>query len=242
MGITRTPGVRLWVSALIASLLLAVPAADAGAAPIKAKGKITACYKSKGKKRGALRVVPANKRCKKTERKIRWNVRGKPGPAGPQGQQGPAGPQGEPGEAGPQGETGDTGPQGEQGPMGEIDPDLVAEIDALSSAVDSLADRTDTLDETLAGVTNETLTAAITNAQKLDGIARASLLQTITDVNTALNRTDALCTRTTLLTNRANDLRTSVQGITLGGVIPLGLLVNIPALPNVLEPFTCPAG
>jgi hypothetical protein len=37
-------------------------------------GTIQACYRVKGKPKGALRVVPAQQRCKRGERKVVWSA------------------------------------------------------------------------------------------------------------------------------------------------------------------------
>jgi len=71
---------------------------------------IKACY---AKKTGDLRVaVKGKKKCRKGERRIKWNRRGPrglAGQAGPQGAQGAQGAQGEPGEQGAQGPAGLSG-------------------------------------------------------------------------------------------------------------------------------------
>ena len=68
--------------------------------------QIKACY---SKKTGELRVLKAKKRCRRSERRLSWNKRGRsgtPGVAGPPGPAGPAGPAGEPGPQGPAGVSG----------------------------------------------------------------------------------------------------------------------------------------
>jgi hypothetical protein len=50
----------------------------------------------------------------------------------------------------------------------------------------------------------------------------------------------ALCTRTTALTNQANSLLTGLGGISLGGLLPVGLELKIPSLPGQLTTFACP--
>jgi Lamin Tail Domain len=57
------------------------------------EGRIHGCREVRT---GALRVVDSERRCRDDERRLKWNVRGRRGPAGPMG---PAGPQGEPGPA-----------------------------------------------------------------------------------------------------------------------------------------------
>lgn len=82
--------------ALFVALAFLAPAASA-ARPLVAKdGKIHACYKFRGKHKGALRVVHGPRvRCSKKWRKVAWYVRppiGSQGTPGPQGAPGPAGP------------------------------------------------------------------------------------------------------------------------------------------------------
>lgn len=90
----RTPAIVALLGVL-AALLLVAPAAYAK--PLVGKdGRIHACYKWKGKKKGALRVVRSAKvRCPKKWKKVSWYVKGPytalpavSGPAGPQGERG----------------------------------------------------------------------------------------------------------------------------------------------------------
>ena len=97
MTIRARTSMPLVLLSVLAALLLASPAASAKS-PIGKDGKIHACYKWKGKGKGALRVVRSAKvRCPKKWRKVSWYVKGPstpigvPGPAGPQGEKGPAG-------------------------------------------------------------------------------------------------------------------------------------------------------
>lgn len=80
--------------------------AGGGYAIASGGGTMTACAK---KSNGALRL--ANK-CKKSEKRVSWNIQGPPGATGAPGPQGPAGP------AGPKGATGATGAAGATGPQG----------------------------------------------------------------------------------------------------------------------------
>src|SRR3954451_23133222 len=102
---------RLTYSNVVATMcLVAVVGGTAIAATTKPKtSKITACVVKKGKTAGALRIVAATKKCKKTEKKISWNQKGAPGAAGGLGAAGPAG------AAGVAGAAGATGPAGKAG-------------------------------------------------------------------------------------------------------------------------------
>lgn len=93
------PLLLLAMLGMVAVLLL--PTAPAPAAPLVSKdGKIHACYKWKGKRKGLLRVVHGVKvRCPRKWKKVSWyahvpvvpqGVPGPPGPPGPQGLPGPA--------------------------------------------------------------------------------------------------------------------------------------------------------
>jgi len=69
-------------------------------------GRLHGCYKKSGKGKGQLRVVKAKARCKRRERKIAWQQKGRDGVAGRAGGPGPRGPAGPPGATGPRGATG----------------------------------------------------------------------------------------------------------------------------------------
>lgn len=48
-----------------------------------------------------------------------------------------------------------------------------------------------------------------------------------------------VCARTTALTTQVNSLANALGGTVLGGVIPLGLALVVPALPGPLSDFAC---
>ena len=76
------------LSAIVLAALLLVCAPAASAHKIVGHdGKIHACYKVKGKPRGALRAVRGRAKCRRGERKVAWPVRG----AGQTGASGAAG-------------------------------------------------------------------------------------------------------------------------------------------------------
>ena len=74
----------------IAALVVATSGVAIGSFAPK-NGKITACY---SKRTGDLRLVDADKKCRKGEQRIAWNQRGKRGPRGPAGDDGFDGPDG----------------------------------------------------------------------------------------------------------------------------------------------------
>lgn len=126
---------------LLASFSLLAWVGEAAAKPLVGKdGKIHACYKVKGKPRGALRVVKSRKaRCRRGERKVAWTV------VGVTGQHGPSGAQGS------QGSTGTTTMQGGQS-------------STLSEQIGLLTARIDSLEAKLAAV--ETLCAQVLTLAK----------------------------------------------------------------------------
>ena len=99
------------VTVLGAVALMGVVAATFAAAAIPDdKGTIHACRMLKS---GKLRVVSDPGNCKRKERKLAWNVRGRKGDTGPAGAVGAPGPAGE---RGAEGERGPAGPKGDPGP------------------------------------------------------------------------------------------------------------------------------
>src|ERR1700759_3719458 len=88
----------LAVALLATAALCAALVANAGGAKLVGKdGHVYACYKAKGKAKGAVRLVPKKAHCHKGEKKISWGVTG---PAGESGQSGENGTGGGNGEAG----------------------------------------------------------------------------------------------------------------------------------------------
>lgn len=113
-----------WLVALLvgATLLLAGLAESTAAARVVGKdGTLYACYRVKGKPKGAVRLVAKNAHCKGSERKVKWAMFG--GPVVP----------GAPGAQGPVGQTGATGPAGDAG------------------QITALTERVEVLESTLAG-------------------------------------------------------------------------------------------
>jgi hypothetical protein len=92
-GFARSrPRLIALASLAVGALLLAGLAETAAArGPLGRDGKIHACYRVKGKPKGALRVVRnARTRCRRGERKTSWSIASSPGTAS-QGAQGQAG-------------------------------------------------------------------------------------------------------------------------------------------------------
>jgi len=103
--------------------VVAVAVSSAGAMPVPlriptASGLLLGCYRTDG---GALRLVH-RRPCRRGERLIVWNQRGKIGATGPIGAAGAIGPAGPPGPAGSSGPRGEVGPTGSPGPPGAVGP------------------------------------------------------------------------------------------------------------------------
>lgn len=117
-------------------------AGPAAAQPLIARdGKIHACYKFKGKRKGLLRVVHGRRvRCPKRWKKVSWYAGRRRGPAGPVGPQGPPGPVGE---RGPAGVTAAVSVEGLENQVSE----LLARVQKLETVVGSLCAQTEALNE-----------------------------------------------------------------------------------------------
>lgn len=129
--------------------------------PVGRDGKIHACYRVKGKPRGALRVVRSSRaRCLRGERKVAWVVAGAVGAAGLNGN------------TGTQGEQGSTGQAGTQGAI----------TSTLTEQVKSLSARIEGLEATLTGVCaqSEALTKQVNLvAEVVEGLGLNGVLKTL---------------------------------------------------------------
>jgi hypothetical protein len=52
-------------------------------------------------------------------------------------------------------------------------------------------------------------------------------------------RMDPLCTELSTVVTQVNAIRTVLTGLSLGGVIPLGLTLTAPAIPSALSAYAC---
>ena len=214
---------RFLVALLAAAMLLACfGAAAAVAAPVGSDGQIHACYRVKGKPKGALRVVAgARTHCKRGERKAVWSV------AGQSGQAGRAGDTGSTGAAQP----GDNGSNGTS-----------ASEAALKAQISGLTLKVDSLESLLQGVTDGDLSGLLARVGGMEGLLEgvepgdlANVLSTLEGVtNEKLQETiDALpllnevCAQSAALTTALNT--------TLAG------LVAILGVKTPVAPITCPA-
>ena len=207
---------------VVAGLVSLALAGTAIAAPIGKDGQIHACYRVKGKAKGAMRVTPPGKRCKRGERKLAWSVAG---PAGPQGASGAQGGQGTQGSAGSTVSAGSSGSTG----AGNV---------ALETKVASLTLQVETLEGILDGVTNDDLTETINGLP----LVKTGLAGLTSDVTGLTSDVGDLCTQATALTSQSNLLGTAIAGLSLNGALTvIGGLLNIPALPAALPAFSCPS-
>ncbi len=225
------PGSIVVLAMALVGLISVAFAGAAVAAPIAKNGKVNACYRVKGKAKGAMRVVPANKKCGHGERKLAWSVAGPPGSAGP---------------AGPVGSNGTTGSNGVTGTTGS--PGSTNEA-ALQTKIAGLTLKVEDLEGTLQGVTNGDLTGAVAKLQgltngelsstvgKLSGITGPELTETVKQLPVV----SSLCTQANSLPTQVNNsLGAALSGLALGGTIPALLSLTKPALTPVTS-YTCPS-
>jgi hypothetical protein len=195
-----------------AALCAAVIVGEAGAAKLVGKdGVVYACYKAKGKRKGAVRLVTKNGKCHKGEKKVSWSVAG---PAGQSGENGQNGENGAGGEGGTGGEKGSTGTQ------------------SLEKQVQSLTSKLTALESVLKGITNTELLGAL---GKLQGVSGSGLQEAVAKVPVV----NTLCKQAGLLTSQSNALGGALEGIKLGGTIPPLLNLITPMPPTSLPAFSC---
>jgi hypothetical protein len=146
--------VRVAIALLVTAAAMLLFAGPAAAGPVGKDGKIHACYRAKGKQKGALRILLRGKRCRRGERRVAWTAAstgaGTSPAAGSPGQQGQPGQAGAPGGAGTAGGTGAT-------------PD----ISALLAQIDALTKRVEALEAVLKGITNADLLGQLPTIEAL---------------------------------------------------------------------------
>lgn len=215
IAVTQVNVKTMIVSLVGAAILLFALVATAGAAsPVGKDGKIHACYRVKGKPKGSLRIVPAKqKRCKRGERKVSWSASSTTGMPGVNGTAGSTN----------GGQSGSNGADGTNG--NEV---------ALKSQIAALNLKLEGLEDILDGVTNEKLLGAV---DAVKGLTNSELTEAVKDVLLV----DQLCTQSSVLTDQANLLTKGLtKEVSLGGVLPVGLLLTLPTISEV-EGFTCGA-
>jgi hypothetical protein len=84
-------GVAALAAVAAAAAVALAGEATAPTAQAPQSGVITACQKTKGAAKGRLRVVRANARCRRGEKKLTWSAVGETGPKGDKGDKGDTG-------------------------------------------------------------------------------------------------------------------------------------------------------
>jgi hypothetical protein len=139
-------GTPLALSLLAAAAFLLAGLSEAAEAALVGKdGMVHACYRAKGKHKGAVRLVSVKGKCRHGERKLKWSV---------------AGPQGLPGSTGEGGAGGSPGSTGSPG---------TSSTTTLEKSVSILTTKVEGLEATLKGVTNQSLTGGLAKLQGVSG-------------------------------------------------------------------------
>jgi hypothetical protein len=151
----RRPRLALALAAALCALLLVSALAESAAAAgiVGKDGKVYACYRTKGKAKGTVRLVAKKKHCRKGEKKLSWNATGQAGDNGQSGSNGESGPGGEPGAAG-----------------------LEARVEKLTNRVESLEDK-------LKGITNTDLTGVLSKLNGVSATQLQEAVKSIANVN-----------------------------------------------------------
>jgi hypothetical protein len=194
----------LFVALLAGAALFLIVAGNAGAAKLVGKdGKVYACYATKGKAKGAVRLVAKHKHCKHGEKKISWNLAGKPGESGQNGESAANGGNGEPGGPGAAG--------------------LEGRVTALTSKVSSL-------ESVLKGITNTDLTGLLSKLQGVSGTQLQEAVASVANVKALCTQATALTAKTKELGTALMGI--SLTGATTPLLEVLGLSIPaVPALP-----------
>jgi hypothetical protein len=177
----------LVLAAVLCFLLFAAARSDA--ALVGKDGRVYACYKTKGKAKGTVRLVAKKAHCRKGEHKVSWKGTGTPG------QQGVAGEEATSAEPGSPGEPGSAGSPG-----------------ALEKQITTLTKKVAGLEETLKGITSGDLLGAL---GKLQGVSATGLQEAVAKVPVV----DALCKQSSVLTSQSNALGAALGGLSLENVL-----------------------
>jgi hypothetical protein len=236
--------------ALVGVLSMALTSTAVAAPAIGRGGQISACYRLKGKAKGAMRVVPASKKCRKGERKLAWGVAGPPGASGAAGSQGQSGANGQAGAQGDQGQAGTAGaPNTGEAALETKIVNLNLKIASLESILNGVTNTE--LTETIAGLplletdlsdVDTTVTNLTSNVKGVQDVLKDVTNTELTGALNSVPQVAALCSQAKSLTTQSNLLGTALGGLSLNGALTvLGGLLNIPVLPASLPAFTCPS-
>jgi hypothetical protein len=157
-----------------AALCTAVIVGAASGALVGKDGKVYACYKAKGKRKGAVRLVAKNAHCRKGEKKVSWSAAGQSGENGSNGENGVGG------EGGAGGEKGLT-------------------TQGLEKQVQSLTSKLTQLESVLKGITNTELLGALGKLQGVSGAGLQEAVAKVPVVNTLCKQSGLLTTQANAL-------------------------------------------
>ncbi|MDX6625342.1 MAG: hypothetical protein QOE56_331 [Solirubrobacterales bacterium] len=188
----RTAFALVIALALCALLLTAGMTGTAAAAGLLGKdGKVYACYRTKGKAKGTVRLVAKRKHCRKGEKKISWNA------------------------AGQAGESGQNGSGGESGLPGELG------LGGVETRVEKLIDRVESLEDKLKGITNATLNEVISKLQGVSGAQLQEAVKAVANVNALCAQAKTLTTQTNALGTVIGGLSVNNALALLGGALSI---------------------
>lgn len=182
-----------------AAVCAAVIVGEAGGATLVGKnGRVYACYKAKGKDKGAVRLVAKNARCRKGEKKVSWSV---------------AGPAGEKGSNGENGSNGEGGAGGEKG----------SSTQGLEKQVQQLTNKVTSLESVLKGITNTELLGALNKLQGISPTQLQEAVASVTKVNALCGQTKILTGQSNALGEAIGGLKiiNVLPGVELERVVPI---------------------
>ncbi len=158
-------------------LFLSLSASSAAGAQIGKNGVIHSCFKAKGKNKGALRVVPGKRSCRRLHgswRPLSWSM-SSPSPATPAL---PVGPQGNPGQ------------EGQAGAAGQVDKSLIETVKNQATEIEGLTNKvTDLTNELLSlkSTVGETCSQLTTVTEQSDKLLSSLLGSTVAVLGNLLN-------------------------------------------------------
>lgn len=227
-------GLITTMAALSALVFSTAGAGTAAAQSFGKDGAIHACYKAKGKDKGALRVVPTARGCKKLRgwRSVSWGAGSFSGASGQNGSQGSGGAHGQ---QGPQGNSGPEGKEGQQGTAGQVEKSLTETIQKQTSQITDLT-------EQVTDLSGEVLSLEGDLGDLSGGLANVEgdvtdLTGGLVDLEGTVGET---CTQLTTLTGQTDEIVSGVTDVALNNALQLlGGLVSFPNLPGTLGAFEC---
>jgi hypothetical protein len=181
-----------------AALCAAVIVGEASGALVGKDGRVYACYKAKGNRKGAVRLVAKKGKCHKGEKKVSWGV---------------SGPSGENGSNGENGAGGEGGAGGEKG----------ATAQGLEKQVQSLTAKVTSLESVLKGINPGDLTGMLSKLQGISPTQLQEAVSSVTKVNELCSQTSKLTSQSNALGEAIGGLK-----LITGGLPGLGLEKVVP--------------